>query len=187
MVSHLSIVPFKKVDLKSQKPKECWKNSHIPVKPAFKVGKLAVFHNVLLKPGLGVVSKCTMGLFWWLYPIFIVYYEVARETGSRFNPRSRGAKYTLTHSHAAHVLASLKLPHSQTFFEILGVSRWPEGPVMKIFGVQREGSMESFKNATEQVKAQRKRPRVSSSFSLFSWHIVPQLLEKISGNAWVPG
>ena len=96
------------------------------------------------------------------------YYEVARETGSRFNPRSHGAKYTLTDSHAAHVLTRLKLPHSQMFFGILGISRWPERPVMDIFGVQREGSLESFKNAREQAKAQRKRPRISSSFSLFS-------------------
>ena len=40
--------------------------------------------------------------------------------------------------------------------------------MMDIFGVQREGSLENFKNAREQAKAQRKRPRVSSSFSLFS-------------------
>lgn len=96
------------------------------------------------------------------------YYEVARETGSRFNPRSHGAKYTLTDSHAAHVLTRLKLPHSQMFFGILGISRWPERPVMDIFDVQREGSLESFKNAREQAKAQRKRQRISSTFSLFS-------------------
>ena len=99
---------------------------------------------------------------------FIVCYEIARETGSRFNPRSHGAKHTLTHSHAAHVLTGLKLPHSQRFFGILGISRWPERPVMDVFGVQREGSLESFKNAREQAKAQSKRPRVSSSFLLFS-------------------
>ena len=73
------------------------------------------------------------------------------------------------------------------FFGILGISRCPERPVMDIFGVQREGSLESFKNAREQAKAQRKRPRISSSFSLFSWHIVQQLLKKISRNARVPG
>ena len=73
------------------------------------------------------------------------------------------------------------------FFGILGISRWPERPVMDIFGVQREGSLESFKNAREQAQAQRKRPRISSSFSLFSWHIVLQLLKKISRNARVPG
>lgn len=134
MVSHFLLVSFKKVDFKSQKPKECWKNSHNRVKPTFKVGKLAVFHNVLLKSGLGVVSKCTKGLFWWLHPFFIVYYEIARETGSRFNPRSHGAKYTLTHSHAAHVLTRLKLPHSPPgskpkVFGSLGISRCPEGPV----------------------------------------------------------
>jgi len=187
VVSHFLLVSFKKVDFKSQRPKECWKNSHNRVKPTFKVGKLAVFHNVLLKSGLGVVSKCTMGLFCWIYPFFIVYYEVARETGSRFNRRSHGAKHTLNHSHAAHVLTRLKLPHSQKFFGILGISRWPERPVTDIFGVQREGSLESFKNAREQAKAQRKRRLISSSFSLFSRHIVQQLLKKISRNARVPG
>ena len=48
-------------------------NSHIRVKPAFKVGKLAVFHNVLFKSGLGVVSKCTMDCFGEFIP-FIPFY-----------------------------------------------------------------------------------------------------------------
>ena len=48
-------------------------------------------------------------------------------------------------SYAAHFLTSLKLPHIQKFFGIFGVNRWPEGPLMEIFGVQWEGSLESFK------------------------------------------
>ena len=73
MVSHFLLVSFKKVDFKSQRPKECWKNSNIRVKPAFKVGKLAVFDNVLFKSGLGVVSKCTMDCFGEFIP-FIPFY-----------------------------------------------------------------------------------------------------------------